>query len=289
MRKHKAPPGGHPISSNSNSSPSSVTRTMPTVHNDTNAAGTTATATVRATAIATTATSTTAAATALDMEQQRMLLGHAAVDSATPAAAAAATAAAAVAATTAAATSPTSRLATPAATCQQRSATVRVANGKERPRYTVQLMSLLHIASYVLCLCAFSFALYANVRQTRVEQRLQRLQELDARIVELELRLEQQQLLHWPADQPQILSSPISSSSSSNSDSNSNSENGTSSHLVLHVRRELHRLRRDVSHLQLTRRQQRRQAAEAAAAAAAANLGGSPAANGECQCQPGLS
>jgi len=138
-------------------------------------------------------------------------------------------------------------------------------------------MSLLHIACYVLCLCAFSFALYANVRQTRLEQRLQRLQQLDARIVELELRLEQQQLIHWPAEQAQIIANP-----------NINKENSTD-HLALHVRRELHRLRRDVSYLQLTRRQQRRQAAEAAAAAAAVatGLGGNISSNGECQCQAG--
>lgn len=147
--------------------------------------------------------------------------------------------------------------------------------GKERPRPTVRFVSLLHVASYVLCLCAFSFALYGNVRQTRLEQRMQRLQQLDARIVELELRLEQQQLLHWPADQTQILASSSGESANSNG----------SQHLALHVRRELHRLRRDVSHLQLTRRQQRRQAAEAAAAVGVEGGSG----NGQCQCQAGES
>ncbi|EDV94331.1 GH20208 [Drosophila grimshawi] len=255
MRKHKAPPSGHPIS------PNPMPRTMQIGHSDISAASASITAAPAA--------ATTSAAT-LEMEQQRMLLGHAAIDVNTPATAAA------TAKTAAATTSTTSRLAAPTAAA----ATLTAASSKERPRYRVQLMSLLHIASYVLCLCAFSFALYANVRQTRIEQRLQRLQHLDARIVELELRLEQQQLMHWPAEQVHIIES-----SSSPGDS-ANNENGSSPHLALHVRRELHRLRRDVSHLQLTRRQQRRQAAEAAAAAAAANLSGSLAANGECQCQP---
>lgn len=185
-------------------------------------------------------------------QHQCLLLGHSA-------AGAPATASAAAAA---------SRLAPP--TCQP----PINSSSKERPRPTVRFVSLLHVASYVLCLCAFSFALYGNVRQTRLEQRMQRLQQLDARIVELELRLEQQQLLHWPAEQAQILTSGSATSDTANA-------NG--SHLALHVRRELHRLRRDVSHLQLTRRQQRRQAAEAAAAAAASGEGGT----GSCQCQAG--
>uniref|UniRef100_A0A6P4ECE4 Collagen alpha chain CG42342-like n=1 Tax=Drosophila rhopaloa TaxID=1041015 RepID=A0A6P4ECE4_DRORH len=189
---------------------------------------------------------------AVETPQQSLLLGHNPADSS-----AAATAAAAA-----------SRLAPPP--CQPPiSSSI---GAKERPRPTVRFLSLLHVASYVLCLCAFSFALYGNVRQTRLEQRMQRLQQLDARIVELELRLEQQQLLHWPADQTQILASTPSDSGSNNG----------SQHLALHVRRELHRLRRDVSHLQLTRRQQRRQAAEAAAAAASGE-GGSG--GGQCQCQ----
>jgi len=88
---------------------------------------------------------------------------------------------------------------------------------------------------------------------------------------------------------PQIIAS-----TNLNSNPNFSSENSSADHLALHVRRELHRLRRDVSYLQLTRRQQRRQAAEAAAAAAVAagqGQGGSPIvnANGECQCQPGES
>lgn len=201
------------------------------------------------------------------MEQQRRLLGQA-----EPAAAAADTTA-----------TSTSRLAAPAAAAAATRPSYNHNNNnssKDRPRYAVKLMSLLHIASYVLCLCAFSFALYANVRQTRLEQRVQRLQQLDARIVELELRLEQQQLIHWPAEEAQLLASAGSKDNDSGAP-----------HLALHVRRELHRLRRDVSQLQLTRRQQRRQAAEAAAAAAAVGgvSGSGVGANGECQCQTGES
>lgn len=199
-----------------------------------------------------------------EMEQQRMLLGRE-----EPVAAAADTTA-----------TLTSRLAAPAAATAARPSYNHNNNcsSKDRPRYAVKLMPLLHIASYVLCLCAFSFALYANVRQTRLEQRVQRLQQLDARIVELELRLEQQQLIHWPAEQAQLLASAGSKDNVSGSP-----------HLALHVRRELHRLRRDVSQLQLTRRQQRRQAAEAEAAAAAVGGVSGIGANGECQCQTGES
>jgi len=201
-----------------------------------------------------------AGAGAVETPQQSLLLGHNPADGSASIAVA-------------------SRLAPPP--CQPPISSSSSVATKERPRPTVRFISLLHVASYVLCLCAFSFALYGNVRQTRLEQRMQRLQQLDARIVELELRLEQQQLLHWPADQTQILSSNPSDGESA---TGSGSNNGTSQHLALHVRRELHRLRRDVSHLQLTRRQQRRQAAEAAAAAASGE-GGSGL--GQCQCQAG--
>lgn len=244
MRKHKAPPSGSP-------------RTMPQDSSTAGAredSGAAVGAGAGAGAVAGESPTTESQEQQQQQQHQCLLLGHSAAGG--PASAAAAAAA--------------SRLAPP--TCQP----PINSSSKERPRPTVRFVSLLHVASYVLCLCAFSFALYGNVRQTRLEQRMQRLQQLDARIVELELRLEQQQLLHWPADQAQILASDSATGDTA-------SGNGSQQHLALHVRRELHRLRRDVSHLQLTRRQQRRQAAEAAAAAAASGEG----ATGSCQCQAG--
>ncbi|KAL9899287.1 collagen alpha chain CG42342 isoform 7-T7 [Glossina fuscipes fuscipes] len=171
-------------------------------------------------------------------------------------------------------------------------------------------LSLLNLFFYVMCVTSLAFSLYCNVRQTRQsEHNLRHLHLLDERITDIELQLQQhtQQLR-----QASEFDDPEDNDDEDDDDVAANVDDGGRNDLVdvadndrknlhiLHLENakdvtqavrlltrqvtELHRLRRDVSQLQLTRRQQRRQTL----GAAASNEHLAPTVSlQECACQPG--
>jgi len=120
-------------------------------------------------------------------------------------------------------------------------------------------ISLVSLVLYVLCITSLGASVYSNFRQSHIEDRLRHLRHLDDRVSMLEAKL---QTIEVPADFVDGTSAEFSD--------------------VANVVRKLslqvagiQRLRRDVSHLQVSRREQRQ---------ASISQSVSP----ECVCPPGL-
>ncbi|XP_037944001.1 GATA zinc finger domain-containing protein 10-like [Teleopsis dalmanni] len=174
---------------------------------------------------------------------------------------------------------------------------------------TKQSVSLFHLCFYVMCVGSFGFSLYCLVRQSHADERLRHLRQLDDRIDFIELQQQQLQL------QLQQLTTIHVADTNNNYNYNNNnkyddnmlppqqfqeteqSENlhtpqpavisAQAMRLLTRQVGDLQRLRRDVSQLQLTRRQQRRQAAMSATNASGGGaLGPFGEHSNECACVP---
>lgn len=180
-----------------------------------------------------------------------------------------------------------------------------------------------------MCVTSLGFSLYCNVRQTHTERTLRHLREFDERLMDLEMQLQmqQQQLQHvshtLTKQREQLIRNneedevddddadddyDNSETDTINMDYTSralSASNGAGNLNILHLKDakdvtqavrlltrqvgELHRLRRDVSQLQLSRRQQhRRQTGLGGGSGTSSHERlGVGAGGGECGCQPG--
>lgn len=167
------------------------------------------------------------------------------------------------------------------------------------------LFQLLNMIFFMLCLVACALAMYSIVRHSRNEQRLRQVLQLDERISALELRLQlcdqrqQHKPQHFDLDTNRPLNNERTSPELDTGDLHNQPEEPpkqmsvdvtqTLQRLSQQVS-DLHRLRRDVSHLQMSRRQQqRRQASLAAATTTDGLLLQTPQQthSGECGCTTG--
>lgn len=178
------------------------------------------------------------------------------------------------------------------------------ASAKDRTN-SKALFQLLNMIFFMLCLIACALAMYSIVRHSRNEQRLRQVLQLDERISALELRLQlceqrqQPRQQHFDLDTNRPLNNERASPELDTGDLH-NQLGEPSKQMSVDVTQtlqrlsrqvsDLHRLRRDVSHLQISRRQQqRRQASLAAATTVDGLLLQTPQQthSGECGCTAG--
>lgn len=120
-------------------------------------------------------------------------------------------------------------------------------------------VSLFNLIFYVLCISALGFSLYANLRQIHNEDKLRHLRHLDDRISILESKMQQLMTIRRPSLQASIQSS--SPADPQNEAATGFTATADFSDVASVVRKlslqvqGMQRLRRDVSHLQMTRRQ----------------------------------